>query len=106
MARQRITKADVWDTMSDVSRLLDAQGLEVPTLYLGDKVNGVTNKLMCERRNLWPDAMAGHTIREAYNALRVMRATLGAVADKQDRPGCSCGMADRGAPGHEGHEDA
>lgn len=90
MARTRITKADVWDQYSILARILNEDmhlgydGDTFPALYLGDKVNGVTNKLIIDKRQVWPDGMAGYTTREAYNALRVMISAFGMVADRQD----------------------
>lgn len=67
-----------------VARMMnDDLRLGVPTLHLGNSTHNIHNRLILGRTNLWPDGMAGTTKREAYNALRIMAATLGATIDQQ-----------------------
>lgn len=46
----------------------------------------IPNRLMLAptQTNIWPDAMAGYTSREAYNALRLMVATHSAHAELRE----------------------
>jgi hypothetical protein len=85
MSRERITNEDVWNQIIRLNQIRHELRLPPVTYYAGDKVNGVTNKLTgSDHTNMWSDAMAGRTKREAWNALRVMISTLSEVADHQE----------------------
>lgn len=85
MARERITDADVEREFRDVAQILNQDlGMPMPTLHYGATSYKISNKLIIDNHNVWPDHMAGCSKRDAYNALRVMKATLGAVVDHQD----------------------
>jgi hypothetical protein len=84
MSRERITEHDVHIQMRRVSRMLnDDLNMGVPTLHLGSNEYKISNKLVLDNRNVWPEGAAGFTKRDAYNALRIMASTLGAVIDHQ-----------------------
>lgn len=74
--RTRITERDVRGVLAEVQALATAAGYGQLTLHQGSHEHGITNKLLHDRTNLWPDGMGGTTRRDAWNALRVMRATL------------------------------
>lgn len=88
----RITDANVEAAFKSVDRALcRIHGNHiVVTLHLGDRECKITNKLIVSVSNgvstysqqVWADGMAGYTKREAYNALRLMAATL-ALADPE-----------------------
>ena len=87
MARTRITENDVHIQMNRVSRMMSAAaGHEVRmTLYLGNSSHKETNKLLVDGQNVWLDGMAGTSTREAWNALRLMAATLGTSTELREQ---------------------
>jgi hypothetical protein len=83
MPKSTITQTMVYQAHLDVCRKLHELGQPIPTLHLGNSSHKIHNILISERRNMWPDGMAGTTKREAYNALRIMSATLAATIEHQ-----------------------
>lgn len=91
MSRERITDADVSRALRRVTATITAlyPDREVSvTLHRGNGEYKVTNKLIVtvsresggtNTTQVWADAMAGYTARDAYNALRLMSATLDLV---------------------------
>lgn len=79
---QRITKVQLDQQVVRVANMLKASGVKGPfVLYPGNSSYKIPNRLMIGVTNVWPDGMAGFTTREAYNALRLMAATLGTLPD-------------------------
>lgn len=77
----RITSEDVWQKFGQLAHLMATEfGMEQPVLYLGSVEHKITNKLIFNKSNLWPDGMAGTSKRDAYRALQVMIAGMGAAA--------------------------
>jgi len=78
MARSRITDHDLDLQRMRVERALrgmTSDRLEMQ-LHLGNSEVHVPNRLIVNGTNVWPDYMAGTTKREAWNALRIMAATM------------------------------
>lgn len=82
---QRITDEIITTHVNRVTALLREQGVTAPiTFHKGNSSYKITNKLVVGAQNMWPDAMAGYTRRDAYNALRIMTATLSEVFEAQE----------------------
>lgn len=85
----RITDANVNGALRSLTSALSRSmpGHEVTvTLHLGNREYRITNKLVVtvdsvHITQVWPEATAGYSKREAYNALRLMTAALNLVAD-------------------------
>lgn len=85
MTTQRITEVMVHHQLRNVQRLMLENGVTGTLIFYGGNTsNRVTNKLLLGKQNLWPDGMAGFSRKDAYNALRLMAATLGATADARE----------------------
>lgn len=93
MRRAPITDRDVERAQRAFTSALSAarpgEEIEV-TLHAGNSTHRITNKLILSlptgtggtySTQVWSDGMAGHTKREAYNALRLMTATLSLLPD-------------------------
>lgn len=93
MATARVTEAQINANVRHLSRVLSRShpGVEVKVeLRVGNREYRVSNKLLVtftysggrsSTYQPWTDGMAGFTKREAWNALRLMIATLGLTDD-------------------------
>lgn len=90
MNRERITDNDVSRAQRQFTSALSATlpGREVEvTLHRGNLAYRITNKVIVRVdgrtvAQVWSDGMAGHSGREAYNAFRLMTATLSLLDER------------------------
>lgn len=90
---ERINDSDLKYAQERATRALSAAlpGREVRVdLHLGSREYRITNKLVVtvtrddgttRQTQVWRDAVAGYTKRDAYNAMNVMIATLAVTSD-------------------------
>lgn len=76
-----VTNNDVAIQMFRVERMLKSADLHY---WPGKSSMKIPNRLMVNGTNIWPDAMAGYTRREAWNALRIMAATMSLTAELRE----------------------
>lgn len=83
----RINDNDIQVQMHRVQQMLSTvAGAPVEmTLHLGNLEYRESNKLIVDHMQIWPAIMAGYTKKDAWNALRLMAATLALSVELREK---------------------